>query len=487
MSLQLVIAFGDKKKRARFELKKNLLITVILLAANILFTDRASAALSTAGLTKLNDGFGFYISGYSSFANVSVTTSAGYVSKGQATSAGQIGIIEYGLNAGDSAIVSVNDNGTITNVSSSSISPLGRSCTVGQTTSGGFVTVAIKSDSQTADCSTNWSVPAGVTSAEVLIVGGGGGAGYYGNASNGGGGAVLRHPNYSLTPGASIPITVGAGGLGVLGGNAVLNGSIGTGGPGTNGDNSLFDGVLAIGGGGGAGGSDSSSFYMYFINGFNGGSGGAGDIEYGTGIAGTSIASSACSCTSNGWTAYGNSGAAGSSGGGGGGAGGAGSMTTAGAAVTFANFSSYSSGFAPGGSGGVNNTISPRANVGSGGGVSAGSVLGSAGASGIILIRYALVLTSSITLSATSLKTTKASGATTITATTSGTGTVSFFYNNRIINGCKNVAVNVTTATCSWRPIVHGPVSVKAIYTSGASNATSQTVNVTIGKRTSAR
>ena len=67
--------------------------------------------------------------------------------------------------------------------------------------------------------STTWIVPEGVTSVDVFCVGGGGsGAGDFGTAkfsgSGGNGGVVTYAENVSVTPGSSIQITVGAGGIG---------------------------------------------------------------------------------------------------------------------------------------------------------------------------------------------------------------------------------------------------------------------------------
>lgn len=111
----------------------------------------------------------------------------------------------------------------------------------------------------TFTASGTWTVPTGVTSADVLVVAGGGSGGMGGNSagSGGGGGAggVLISTNYALTPGAGIAYTVGAGGVGV---NA-----------GTNpGGNSVFGALTAIGGGGGG--------YTDYRPAQSGGSGGGG-------------------------------------------------------------------------------------------------------------------------------------------------------------------------------------------------------------------
>jgi hypothetical protein len=78
---------------------------------------------------------------------------------------------------------------------------------------------------------TTWTVPANVTSAEVLVVAGGGGGGY-GNPDRGaGGGGGLVYTNYFLTtPGSTLNVTVGSGGAAGTSGSNV----------GSNGGNSLF-------------------------------------------------------------------------------------------------------------------------------------------------------------------------------------------------------------------------------------------------------
>ena len=70
---------------------------------------------------------------------------------------------------------------------------------------------------------TSWTVPATVTAVDVIVIGGGGGS--TGRSSSatansastgqpGGGGAIIWQKNYPTTPGASIPISIGAGGSG---------------------------------------------------------------------------------------------------------------------------------------------------------------------------------------------------------------------------------------------------------------------------------
>ena len=63
-----------------------------------------------------------------------------------------------------------------------------------------------------------YNVEPGTTSVNVLIVGGGGGggAGGYNGTKGGGGGAggLIYYPNYPVTPGGTVAVTVGAGGEG---------------------------------------------------------------------------------------------------------------------------------------------------------------------------------------------------------------------------------------------------------------------------------
>jgi hypothetical protein len=68
---------------------------------------------------------------------------------------------------------------------------------------------------QTFNASTTWAVPSNTASVEVLVIGGGGGASH--KSGGGGGGGMSYDASYSVTPGASIPVTVGA--FSVIGGN----------------------------------------------------------------------------------------------------------------------------------------------------------------------------------------------------------------------------------------------------------------------------
>ena len=91
---------------------------------------------------------------------------------------------------------------------------------------------------------TSWTAPTGVTNVEVLVVAGGGSGttfnpnNFYGGGGGGAGG-LLYNNAYTVIPGNSYTVTVGAGG-------AVKT----TSGAGNDGGNSVFDNLTAIGGGG---------------------------------------------------------------------------------------------------------------------------------------------------------------------------------------------------------------------------------------------
>ena len=92
--------------------------------------------------------------------------------------------------------------------------------------------------------SRTWTIPAGVSSVNVLIVAGGGGGGSSNSQKTGGaggGGGVVVATNYTVTPGASVAVTTGAGGSGQNCAN------------GNRGGNSAFGSLTAIGGGWGSG------------------------------------------------------------------------------------------------------------------------------------------------------------------------------------------------------------------------------------------
>ncbi len=80
--------------------------------------------------------------------------------------------------------------------------------------------------------------------------------------------------------------------------------------------------------------------------------------------------------------------------------------------------------------------------------------------------------------------------ATTLTATLSNPGTVTFYDNGRVISGCKSVLTITTTATCSWVPQIQGARYLSARLTPTDNNyyvSNSAVIPISISKRTTAR
>jgi uncharacterized repeat protein (TIGR02543 family) len=282
--------------------------------------------------------------------------------------------------------------------------------------------------------SCDWEVPAGVVSVRVLVVGAGGGGGGGGNANSaegggsggGGGGAgqVTHSISLAVTPGTSTTISVGAGGAGGAGG---MNGNTSwTGYSGENGGSSSAFSITSTGGVGGSGAArllnatktdsgtnkcnpaanNTSPYYIDGLPGFGGASGSA--------KSGGNLASCATKKTI---------------GAGGGGDTGAGANTGTGTAGTGTANSITDSAitYSPGGTGGAAGGTSGVAGAngatktiaGSGGNGGAGALAGvagnaSAGAKGVVIIRYSTPVACS--------PTTSSSGADTIlTFTATGT------------------------------------------------------------------
>jgi uncharacterized repeat protein (TIGR02543 family) len=188
----------------------------------------------------------------------------------------------------------------------------------------------------TSSTTCNWSVPAGVTAIEAIVVGGGGGGGFGELGGGGGAGEVLVTGSASVssgivsgtstistTPGATIVVTIGGGGTsgaptGATATDANWAAQSASSAAGGNGSATSFGSITANGGGGGGG--------SYRVNGAQGGSGGGAGNNGTGGAVGSNAAPS-------GWTSFRNIGANGAYGGGGG-AGGAGTSTRGGSGVT---------------------------------------------------------------------------------------------------------------------------------------------------------
>lgn len=372
-----------------------------------------------------------------------------------------------------------------------------------------------------------FTVPSGVNSSAVLVVAGGGAGGAGAWGGGGGAGGVVYGANYPLTPGATMNISVGAGGLS---GTATTSASTNRSNNGA--DSWINSSSTFVAKGGGAGASFAYYDSASYAAGSAGGSGGGGTENSGGGAAGATTQT----LPTYGTTIYGNAGGLtpavnNTSGGGGGGAGAAGTPNSvsstggAGGAGTSA-FSSWFtaigqfgvSGFIAGGGGGGTSTTrgaagsggggigadqthttagSGVANTGSGGGGATyvtGPLPGGNGGSGLIIFKFAEIIVPA-TINTPSLASVVSKGVfTTITVTMDSPGRVEFLWGKKSIGGCVSVATTGSSgnysATCNWRPTVTGSAAIRAKLTpSNFSQApvTSGAKNVSITRRTTRR
>lgn len=274
-----------------------------------------------------------------------------------------------------------------------------------------------------------WTVPAGVTTADVLVVAGGGGGGA--DAAGGGGAGGLIYEQAQAVSG-TVSLTVGNGGVG---------GQISASRVAANGENSVFGALIAVGGGkggvyrGGSGGA--------------GGSGGGGGFD--TGTAGAGTAGQGYAGADSGWAGWCACGIPGGAGGGGGGAGGTGTIgkntDSNGGPGRQISITGTPTWYAAGGGGGRWSIVSTLENGGSGiGGRGAGScganpstagvantgsggggapagcqTFGSAGGSGVVIVRYTPYVAPSTTTSTTTSTVAPATTTTVQPATTTTT------------------------------------------------------------------
>jgi Concanavalin A-like lectin/glucanases superfamily len=364
-----------------------------------------------------------------------------------------------------------------------------------------------------------WRIPSYVSSVRSLVVAGGGAGGSRAGAGGGAGGYVYDAA-LSVSPNSAQSIIVGQGGTGFVASAPTngLNSSLGSlrttlGGGGGGFASGLNNAVRAGhdgGSGGGASGAyptpNSSAAYGYgkqnstygYGSGNNGGSGynangwaaggggGAGGVgsnsdgpnsvagKGGAGISDPIAGTTRCYATGGGGGVYytytGNNGLGGDCGG-----------TTLGTSPN-GNF---------GGLGSANlNPASTNTGAGGGGnGWNDGSdSAGGYGASGVIILRYPLNMSVTLSYSGGTSATYRTAG--TITATTTLAGKVTFYDHGKAIPGCRNVATNGSNiATCTWKPSLHGATTVTAIakptntYVSNGSGY----LSLTVGVRTTTR
>lgn len=328
------------------------------------------------------------------------------------------------------------------------------------TVSGNYCVVSFTSTA----AATTWSVPAGVTSADVLVVGGGGAGGTANNGAGGGGGGGQVSVQSNKSVSGVVTIQVGSGGS--PGSNSSTRGN--------DGGQSAFvlsasDSITARGGSAGASvavrnvGTPSS-------NGFNGGGGStwadlatAGSTGVGGNSGGNAFGSGV---TADYQAAGGGGGSAGAgsnatqSNGGAGGAGTANSFT--GTPVPYGgggggakrNSSAGSAGTASGGGGaGGKNTVGSNGDANTGGGGGGGGALGGpdslggTGGSGIVVVKYQPITITITTITnklfpheSTTVSATVSSGSKTYSSSTTPVCTV---------NSSTGVVTFVSTGSCT--------------------------------------
>lgn len=149
--------------------------------------------------------------------------------------------------------------------------------------------------SQTYNASGNFIVPAGVNSITVELWGAGGGGANVTTAAGGGGGGAYTRATLTVTPGSSIPFTVGTGGtVGTVGSNTTMSGV------------TAYGGAAGSGRSGGAGGAAAVVSFPVTAS-FAGGAGGnarsssgGGNNEAGGGGGGSALTTLAGGAGANG-------------------------------------------------------------------------------------------------------------------------------------------------------------------------------------------
>lgn len=394
--------------------------------------------------------------------------------------------------------------------------------------SGSYCYIVFRSGTNT------WTPPSGVTQAAILIIAGGGAGGSGAYAGGGGAGGVVYVASKNVSSTTAYSLSVGAGGSpGAANLTSSTNRSY-------NGFDSWFENnstLVAVGGGAGASYAWGTGSAPYSVcDGNNGGSGGGSPECNNSGYSndgGTSTQTTPAGATSSFGNAGGGTATANNyAGGGGGGAGAAGTAsTTAGtpgaggnginnfqtwvSAITAAmsdvsgwatattggylagggggssttGASGGSGGGGAGGSSTVLNGYNGITNTGSGGGGTgypSTSGQGGSGGSGLVIIRYFLNVTISISISGAP-STAIYNQATTINAALTGVdGKVTYFADGKAIPKCISKATVSLASTCAWKPAIHKAVTLTAKFVS-ASTVYAAPIKIQVVKRSSPR
>ena len=104
--------------------------------------------------------------------------------------------------------------------------------------------------------------------------------------------------------------------------------------------------------------------------------------------------------------------------------------------------------------------------AGGGNGGVAANAKGTSGASGVLILKWALRGSASLTFSSTPIFRTS----TTLTATTNTASKVTFLANNKRIPGCISRTTSANVATCNWKPSTRGTIVLTLQITPSDSN-----------------
>ena len=160
-----------------------------------------------------------FITAAGTLGTITNTTRSSYTLSSAAATDPDGDTITYSISAGSlPAGLSINSatgaiTGTASAVASNTTSTFTVSAATTQFTSTRQFSITVNApivESFTSTGAFTFSVPSGVSSVEVLAVAGGGGSAWIGGG--GGGGGVVYHTSFPVTPGGTVPGSVGAGG-----------------------------------------------------------------------------------------------------------------------------------------------------------------------------------------------------------------------------------------------------------------------------------
>jgi len=398
----------------------------------------------------------------------------------------------YDMNDFSGSTISNKLSGSTSSTTLSMTGPLTSYAIESTTTSSGFTTTTFNRSYMTS--SGGFKTPSGVSDLYALVAGGGGGGGFDAGGGGGGGG-VYQNSALSITGNTFYEVVVGVGGkgsTGYTGGAGYCNGSwngsvIGC--SGGTGGTSKFGNVLASGGGGGGGIEANGLADSDASANTRGGGGGAGGQNSRSGLSTGGVGAFTGGGTVDATNNFGGGGASGTANG----SNGTNSAAGNGATGTTATINSlvYGSGgaggnylnanLATGGSGAGNggtssvaatNPVANRGGGGAGGGNGGVSAVGTAGAFGVIILKWALKGTAELAISGTPIYRV----ATTLTATTNTASKLTFYANNIKIAGCVRIATSANSATCRWKPSQNSRTTLSVLVNPIDSNYSSTTI-----------